>query len=56
MDAYDLINIRFYTPVNGDDFDPNEPDKKIMYKVKIRHIEEENPKDLLNDAVKQIEI
>ena len=56
MDASELVNIRFYTPVNGDDFDPSHPDKKINYKVKIRHTEDENPKNLLRNAVKTLEI
>jgi hypothetical protein len=48
----DVINIRSYQPTNGQIVNDNNFDVPINYKVRIRHNEDENPKELLNNAIK----
>ena len=50
----DIVNIRSYQPMNGQIVDDNDFDVPINYKVRIRHNEDESPKELLNIAIKQL--
>lgn len=55
FDNTDKINIRFYRPlkkVESKKFFDN--DKKVVFLIKIRHNEEEEPKDILEDALKNL--
>jgi len=48
------VNIRSYQPMNGQIVDDNDFNVPINYKVRIRHNEDECPKELLNIAIKQL--
>ena len=46
------VNIRYFEPYNKTII--NNFDKKIKYRIRIRHNENENPGELLNNAIKKL--
>ena len=44
------VNVRYYEAKNADNYDPNEI---YTFEIKVRHNEDEDPKELLNKAIKE---
>lgn len=53
FDSSDIVNIRYYDAKNihANDYDP---DKVYTFEIKIRHNEDQEPKQLLEQAIKSI--
>lgn len=50
FDSDENCNVRYYEAKNAVDYDP---EKTYTFEVKIRHNEDEDPKTLLNNAIKK---
>jgi len=54
FDSPELINIRHYRAENFKEKDDKE-DSVYLYEINVRHNDNENPKELLANAIKNIE-
>ena len=51
FETSNTVNIRFYNAKNADNYDPNET---YTFEIKVRHNEDEDPKELLKKAIKEL--
>ena len=54
FDNTDLVNIRLFTAVGRPIIYEGDEDVKINYRIIVRHNEDENPTDLLTNAIKKL--
>jgi|AntDeeMetagen681_2_1112603.scaffolds.fasta_scaffold41188_2 hypothetical protein len=48
------VNIRLYEPTHQGYIDPSDFDKSTEYSIRIRHGENEDPMELLNNEIKNL--
>jgi hypothetical protein len=53
FDSSDIVNVRYYNAKNVSDND-YDPEKVYTFEIKIRHNEDEEPKQLLEQAIKNL--
>lgn len=54
FDKTDLINIRFFKNKNIKSDKDYSKEEVYLYEITIRHNEDEDPKKILNNAIKQL--